>query len=265
MKLKLESILWYQTTSYIKFLLKSKNQHGIHSPFVYDLITKCFYDSKKKEAYKTLILYRNKTIQHKNIIFIINLIANHRVFKSKERKVSTITKNTKITLKKQKLLFRLISYFKPDTILELGTSIGLGTIAMSIANPSSQLITIEECPNTSKLAQRNFKEFGLQNIHLKSSTFEDFFKIKSSTKYDVVFINENHNKEDIINYFNFLSNKINNDSILIFDGIYWNIKITEAWNQIKENPKVTLSIDTYYWGFLFFRVEQEKQHFTIRV
>ena len=105
------------------------------SPFVYDLITKCFYDSKKKEAYKTLILYRNKTIQHKNIIFIINLIANHRVFKSKERKVSTITKNTKITLKKQKLLFRLISYFKPDTILELGTSIGLGTIAMSIANP----------------------------------------------------------------------------------------------------------------------------------
>ena len=63
----------------------------------------------------------------------------------------------------------------------------------------------------------------------------------------------------------YISNKINNDSILIFDGIYRNIKITEAWNQIKENPKVTLSIDTYYWGFLFFRVEQEKQHFTIRV
>ena len=85
------------------------------------------------------------------------------------------------------------------------------------------------------------------------------------TKYDIIFINENHNKEDIINYFNILSDKINNDSILIFDGIYWNIKMTEAWNQIKENPKVTLSIDTYYWGFLFFRIEQEKQHFTIRV
>ena len=149
--------------------------------------------------------------------------------------------------------------------MELGTSIGLGTIAMSIANPSSKLITLEGCPNTSKLAQHYFNEFGLKNIHLKNSTFEDFFKIKSLTKYDIVFINENHNKEDIINYFNILSDKINNDSILIFDGIYWNIKITEAWNQIKENPKVTLSIDTYYWGFLFFRVEQEKQHFTIRV
>ena len=124
---------------------------------------------------------------------------------------------------------------------------------------------MEGCLNTSKLAQHYFNEFGLKNIHLKNSTFEDFFKIKSSTKYDIVFINENYNKEDIINYFNILSDKINNDSILIFDGIYWNIKMTEAWNQIKENPKVTLSIDTYYWGFLFFRIEQEKQHFTIRM
>ena len=137
--------MWYQITSYIKFLLKSKNQHGIHSPFVYNLITKCFYDSKKKAAYKTLIVYRNKTIQHKKIISITDLRANYRVFKSKERKVSTLTKNTKITLKKQKLLYRIISYFKPDTILELGTPIGLGTIAMSIASPSSKLITMERC------------------------------------------------------------------------------------------------------------------------
>ena len=246
-------------------MLKSKNQHGIHSPFVYDLVTKCFYDSKKQGAYKTLRAYRNKTIQHKKIIPITDFGSNYRVFKSKERKVSTVTKNAKITLKKQKLLYRVISYFKPDTILELGTSIGLGTIAMSIANPSSKLITMEECPNTSKLAQHYFNEFGLKNIYLKNSTVEDFFKIKSSIKYDIVFINENHNKEDIINYFNILSDKINNDSILIFDGIYWNIKMTEAWNQIKGNPKVTLSIDTYYWGFIFFRIEQEKQHFTIRM
>ena len=238
-------------------MLKSKNQHGIHSPFVYDLVTKCFYDSKKQGAYKTLRAYRNKTIQHKKIISITDFRANYRVFKSKERKVSTVTKNAKITLKKQKLLYRVISYFKPDTILELGTSIGLGTIAMSIANPSSKLITMEECPNTSKLAQHYFNEFGLKNIYLKNSTVEDFLKIKSSIKYDIVFINENHNKEDIINYFNILSDKINNDSILIFDGIYWNIKMTEAWNQIKGNPKVTLSIDTYYWGFIFFRIEQE--------
>ena len=246
-------------------MLKSKNQHGIHSPFVYDLVTKCFYDSKKQGAYKTLRAYRNKTIQHKKIIPITDFGSNYRVFKSKERKISTVTKNAKITLKKQKLLYRVISYFKPDTILELGTSIGLGTIAMSITNPSSKLITMEECPNTSKLAQHYFNEFGLKNIYLKNSTFEDFFKIKSSIKYDIVFINENHNKEDIINYFNILSNKINNDSILIFDGIYWNIKMTEAWNQIKGNSKVTLSIDTYYWGFIFFRIEQEKQHFTIRM
>ncbi|WP_188112222.1 hypothetical protein [Aquimarina sp. RZ0] len=37
--------------SYIKFLLSSTNQHGVHSPFVYNLTTKCFYDRTQKECY----------------------------------------------------------------------------------------------------------------------------------------------------------------------------------------------------------------------
>ena len=41
--------------------------------------------------------------------------------------------------------------------------------------------------------------------------------------------------------------------------------MTEAWNIIKQNPKVILTIDTFFWGIVFFRTEQEKQHFNIRV
>jgi len=257
--------MWHQITSYFKFLLKSKNQHGVHSPFVYDLVTKCFYDTKKYPAYKTLKVYRNKTIQNKKLISIRDFGADSQIVKSNKKKVITIAKNKETTFKKQQLLYRVISYFKPDTILELGTSLGLGTVAMAIANPSSKIITLEACLNTSKLAQSYFKEFELKNIHLQNSSFEDFFKPKSSEKYDIVFIARNDRKEDIVSYFYMLLDKTNNDSLLIFNDIYWNTEMTEAWNQIKEHPKVTLSIDTYYWGFLFFRIEQEKGHFTIRV
>lgn len=43
---------------YIYFLAKSTNQHGVHSPFVYDFITKCLYSRKKidgKEFYSATI------------------------------------------------------------------------------------------------------------------------------------------------------------------------------------------------------------------
>ena len=57
---------------------------------------------------------------------------------------------------------------------------------------------------------------------------------------------------------------IHNNSIFIFDDINWSIEMQETWAIIKEHPKVTVSIDTYFWGIVFFRKEQEKQHFIIR-
>ncbi len=257
--------MWYQIKSYLIFLLKSKNQHGVHSPFVFDLVTQCFYETKKKSEYKILKAFRNKFLQNHKTIKITDFGAGSRVFKSNERKVSAIAKNAGTTFKKQQLLFRIARYFKPENILELGTSLGLGTMSMSVANPSSKLTTIEGCPNTSTIAQRNFEEFKLNNIHLKNSTFEDFFNTSSSENYDFVFIDGNHSKKHTLHYFDILLNKINNDSLLIFDDIHWNAEMTEAWHSIIQHPKVTVSIDTYYWGFVFFRKEQEKQHFTIRV
>ncbi len=260
-----ETTMWHQIKSYLIFLLKSKNQHGVHSPFAYDLITKCFYDSKKYSEYKILKAYRDKVVQSNEIINITDYGAGSRVFKSNERKVSAIAKNAGTTLKKQQLLFRLAGYFKPKQILELGTSLGLGTMPLAIANSASKITTIEGCPNTSKRTQGFLDELNLNNIHLINETFEDFFKASSSEKYDFIFIDGDHSKEHTIQYFEFLLDKINNHSVLIFDDIHWNSKMTEAWQQIIMHPKVTVSIDTYFWGFVFFRKEQEKEHFTIRV
>jgi len=228
-------------------------------------VTQCFYGSKKYSEYKTIKAYRNKVIQNHKTIEITDFGAGSRVFKSNIRKVSAIAKNAGTTLKKQQLLFRLVSYFKPENILELGTSLGLGTMAMAIANPSAKIKTIEGCPNTSKMAQGFFEEFKLNNIHLYTSKFEDFFNNHPLEKYDFIFIDGNHSKKHTLNYFEILLDKIDNNSLLIFDDIHWNAEMTEAWQQIIQHPKVTVSIDTYYWGFVFFRKEQEKQHFTVRV
>ena len=257
--------MWYQIRSYLGFLLKSKNQHGIHSPFVYDLVTKCFNDKNFYPEYGFFEKFRNKLFQNQEILEITDFGEGSRVFKSKQRKISAIAKNTGITYKRQKLLFRLMRYFKTATNLELGTSLGLATTAMALANPLANVVTIEGCPNTAKKAQEYFDYNNLKNIKLHTTTFENFLSEHTSDKYDLVYIDGNHNKEKTLQYFKILIRKIKNNSVLIFDDIYWSPSMTDAWRQIIQHPSVSVSIDIFYWGLVFFRKEQKKQHFTIRL
>jgi predicted O-methyltransferase YrrM len=257
--------MWYQIKSYLHFLLKSSNQHGVHSPFVYDLVTTCFYDKKDYSEYQKIKAFRNELLQNSDAIEITDFGAGSRVFKSNTRNISSIAKNTGIPFKRQKLLFRITNYFKSETVLELGTSLGLGTAAMAFANDSIKITTVEGCKNTARVAEAIFNKYYLSSIQLQNATFEDFFNKNLSDSYDLVYIDGNHNKNNTLQYFEYLLDRINDNSVLIFDDIYWSEEMTEAWNQIKEHPKVTVSIDIFYWGIVFFRKEQQKQHFTIRM
>jgi len=143
---------------YLKSLTKSSNQHGVHSPFVYDLITKCFYKKTDASSFKLFSKIKQQALGNKTFIKITDFGAGSKVFKSKNREVSKIAKVSGISNKKAKLLIRLIAYFKPLNILEIGTSIGLGTSAIKIGNSDSQITTLEGCPETSKIAQELFKK-----------------------------------------------------------------------------------------------------------
>ena len=254
----------YQIKSYLKFLLRSTNQHGVHSPFVFDIITQCFYDKANYPEYSILKKYRQNLLQSNATIEVKDFGAGSRVFKGNTRKVSAVAKNAGITPKRQRLLFRLTNYFKPKNVLELGTSLGLGTVALSLGNTAAQIITVEGCPQTSEKAQELFNEFKLSNITLQNETFESFFG-RNHQNYDLVYIDGNHDKERTLQYFEFLLNHTHNDSLLLFDDIYWSPAMTEAWQEIKDHPEVTVSIDTFQWGLICFRKEQKKEHFNIRL
>ncbi|MFD0835483.1 O-methyltransferase [Mariniflexile aquimaris] len=260
----------HQITSYIKFLLKSTNQHGVHSPFVFNLVTKCFYNKSNNDAYKNISAYKHQLLQNKNKISVTDLGVGSHATKQHKRVISEIAKNAGTTNKRAQLLYRLVTYFKPSTILELGTSLGIATHAMSLGNPEATITTIEGCPNISEFTNANFKERQLENINLITGNFNDTLEnlipIAIGTKtYDLIFFDGNHQKEATLQYFETLLQTAHNDSIVIFDDIYWSKSMTEAWETIKQHPKVTVTIDTFFWGLVFFRREQVKEHFTIRV
>ncbi len=262
--------------SYLKFLFHSKNEHGVHSPFVFDLITKCFYDNTKYSEYEVLKSYRKSLLENKNTIEVTDFGAGSRVFKSNTREISKIAKTAGITPKNAELLFRILRYFQPKSVLEIGTSLGLATSALSLGNDKAKIITLEGCPNTQKQAQVQLqsRSFGtnsnFKNIEFINTKFEDYFmNFKPETLnlkpqiFDLIYFDGNHSKKATLDYFEALLPTISNDSVWIFDDIHWSADMDEAWEIIKNHPKVSVTIDTFQWGIVFFRTEQMKEHFII--
>ncbi|MDX1783804.1 MAG: class I SAM-dependent methyltransferase [Aequorivita vladivostokensis] len=254
----------HQSKSYIKFIRLSKNRHGVHSPFVYDLVTKCFNDKKIYPEYEILKSHRKALRSDPSMVEMKDFGQGSRVFKGNARKVSAVVKNAGMRKKRQKLLFRMAKYFKSENILELGTSLGLGTVALSLSNEFSAIHTVEGCPNTLLKAQEYFEKFNLHNIQIHQKLFSEFLE-NTSEKFDLIFIDGDHNGERTLSYFHSLLKNVHNDSVIIFDDIYWSKDMTAAWQQIIVNENVTVSIDTFQWGLVFFRKEQIKEHFIIRV
>jgi len=256
----------FQIKSYLKFLWNSKNEHAVHSPFVFSLLTKCFYDKKQKPEYSILKKYRKSLLENKNFIEVTDFGAGSKVFKSNRRQISKIAKTAGISPKRAELLFRVSNYFQPKNILEIGTSLGLATSALALGSPKAKVITIEGCPNTASIAKNQLNEFDCTNVENIVSEFESFLiseNLQSNT-YNLIYFDGNHSKKATLTYFELLLPTIDNDSVWIFDDIHWSIEMEEAWKIIKNHPKVKVTIDTFQWGFVFFRREQEKEHFTIR-
>lgn len=254
----------YQIIAYIKFLLQSTNQHGVHSPFVFKLVTKCFYDTTPKKTYLNIKAYRNNLLNNHNKIQITDYGKGSKVFKTNTRSISQIAKVSGSKYKRLQLLTRFVEFNAPNKILELGTSLGLSTYAMTLGNPKAEITTVEGCKNSAQFTTLEFKELNLNHIQIVNQNFDSFLKDISS-HYDLIFIDGNHQKEATIGYFEQLLKNIHNNSVMIFDDIYWSKEMTQAWDYIKQNKKVSVTIDTFFWGFVFFRKEQNKQDFKIRV
>ncbi|MGV9002745.1 O-methyltransferase [Flavobacterium sp.] len=256
----------YQIKSYIKFHWNSKNQHGVHSPFVFDLVTKCFYDTRKYPEYKDLKNYRNSLLQNKNLIEVTDFGAGSRVFKSNKRQVAQIAKTAGISSRRSELLFRITTYFQPSTILEIGTSLGLATSALSLGNKNGEITTLEGCPKTLNQCKLELQTLNINNVISVNTEFSSYLnasKFKPTT-FDLIYFDGNHSKKATLEYFDLLISTITNDTIWIFDDIHWSHGMEEAWQTIQNHPKVRVTIDTFQWGIVFFREEQRKEHFVIR-
>ena len=116
----------------------------------------------KKENEAAVIHFVKSNRDNEAIINVSDYGAKSKKLK-KKRVVKQIFKTSSSYGKSGELLYHLCKHLKPNRILELGTSIGMGSLYMHLGAPKSKLITIEGCPETFNQAKRNLKEYPIES------------------------------------------------------------------------------------------------------
>jgi predicted O-methyltransferase YrrM len=241
--------------------------HGVHSPFVFDFIQHVLNDKKKYDCYEKIELARKTLLKNKKNIEVEDFGAGSSVIKSNTRAVAKIAASSLKPLKFAQLLYRVVNYYKPQTIVELGTSFGITASYLASGNPNATVYTLEGSPSIAAIAQQQFENMHLKNIHLLKGSFEKTLPVLFSSiqKVDLAFIDGNHRKEPTLDYFDRLLHHSAASAIIILDDIHWSAGMEEAWEQIKLHDQVTLTIDLFFIGIVCINSDiKVKQHFAVR-
>ena len=241
--------------------------HGTHSPFVYSFIKQVLNKQIPADKFDSIEQYRKQLLQDKEMVNVWDRGAGSRQSVDNMRSVKQIAK---VALKPKKyslLLHKIIAHYKPDEILEMGTSLGITTCYLAAANKHAKVVTMEGAPSVALIAKKTFSTLGYSNVNIMEGDFDETLPtyLKSVDQIGIVYVDGNHRYAPTINYFKQLLEKANDQSILIFDDIHWSEEMEKAWEEIKQHSHVTLTIDLFFIGLVFVRqAQKEKEHFVIR-
>ena len=256
---------------YLRYFFTASNGkgHGTHSPFVYTFIDEVLrQDSAGGSTFKEIEHLRR---QYKNdkqtVIEVKDLGAGSFTHAGSKRAVAEIAKGAAKPAKFARLLHNMVRFYQIDSVLELGTSLGLTTRYLSLSHPTHGVQTIEGAPGIAQFTSAAFIKEGVDNVNLLVGDFEEQLPVALGKMKGrkLVFFDGNHQYAPTKQYFEMVLSVCNEQDILIFDDIHWSIGMEKAWQEIKKNERVTCSIDLFFIGIVFLRKEfKEKLDFTIR-
>ena len=259
-----------QTATALRFLrhrIRAKSKFDLHSPFVYRIYSGILNDKTGYEEFRPIEKLRSRLLKDQGYIKMSDLGAGagdipwcHRIVPVKK-----VIKKSCVKPIYGQFLFRMARHFRPAVMVELGTSLGMSTSYLAMGNPQGQITTIEGCQETAAIARKNFEHLGLSNVHQVTGSFEDVLPglLQKLGKVDLVFIDGNHRKKPSLQYFHQCLQHIHDDSVLILDDIHWSWEMEEVWKEIQDHPSVTITIDLFRMGLVFFREGLSKEDFIL--
>jgi len=262
-----------QLIDFTAFMIQSTNQHGIHSPTLFDFYNQVIDDERNFYVFQQLETIRHSYFRNHNKLEIVELGAGSSYNQKKEKSISEIAKQQLSGAYQLRVIFRAIEWLqnqlkKPELrIVELGASIGLSTFYLSRISERNKVISFEGNPHFIDFIEYQLTQLHFNNITLIEGNFDNTFKEFTSKEkgIDFIFIDGNHREQATYNYFEWSLSCVHNKSLIVLDDIHWSPGMQKAWKRIIDHPRVKASIDLYFMGIVFLDEDfQEKRHLKIR-
>lgn len=183
----------------LSFLWKSANAHGVHSPFVFNIVQNGLYA---------------------------------KPFRLSKGEYKAVPQGFSFT--KTDILYRLIRHFKAKKLLALG--------------------------NNATAVTDTLRQLG-ENSKLQLWFFSTLAPIQGGIEIGVI---SDSSKTGVLEAFEEIIRNSNNNTMCVIDNIHMSQQMEWAWEALKKDPRITVTIDTYHLGLVFLRRESVKLHFTIR-
>lgn len=249
-----------------KMLARHKKGFGIHSPFIFALVSEIFRNKIDNDIVLSIEKIRRKMESDPGSINVRDLGSGSEKLKTSLRKVSEIVKKSAVPKKYGILLANMASAFGKPAVIEFGTSLGISTMYMAASCSGCNVYTMEGCAATSAVASANIREAGLGNIVMMNGSFDELlpgFK-KMDLTPGLVYIDGNHRREPLLRYFDFVADMSGNRTVAIIDDINLSAEMSEAWREIKNHENVTATVDIFRMGIVFFRKDLPRINYVIR-
>ncbi len=250
---------------FLKYKLNAVSRHSLHSPFLYDFYMKVLKSKEENSIFSKIEVFRNELLQNERLITINDFGAGSRVDTSPKRKIKAIAKSALSTKKFSEVLFRIAKDSDAKQIIELGTSLGINTLYLSAVGEKVNVTTFEGCEETADVASELFKNAQRKNIEMIVGNINETLPqfLKTLDAIDLVYFDANHQYQSTMDYYRLFKDKIHDKTIFIFDDIHWSKGMNKAWVEIINLPEVTLSLDIYDAGIVFFDQRFTKEHYVL--
>lgn len=255
---------------YARYWWQAGTAHGLHAPFVYDLYTLALRHDGEFAAFGPIEARRTALLADQRLIAVHDFGAGSRTGAPahRPRTVAQVARTAAKPARYGQLLLRLVNYLRARRVLELGTSLGLTTAYLAAADSRTRVVTLEGDPASAAVARETFGALNLANVELVEGEFSttlDRALAAFGGPLDVVFFDGNHRYEPTLDYVRRCLPHRHAETVFVLDDIHWSAEMERAWEAVKQLPEVTITIDLFAVGLIFFRPNAPKQHFTLWV
>ncbi len=248
-------------------MIRSKNQHGIHSPFLFQLYNNVLNSEDQFYCFSEIEKIRYQFLKEEKCFDAIDFGAGSKSIRGSKKKVSEVAKTSLANSVTGQRYFKLVNYLKPTSVLELGTCLGISTAYLAKGNPLAKIYTFEGNSFLNKYAKDVFKQLNLKNIfQIEGDIGETLqpFLLEKDEKIDFVIIDANHKSPFLFSYLKTIKPFLAEDAFIIIDDISWSDDMRLAWEVIRKQKDYTLTFENMNQGFLCTSKNYTKQHFYLR-